>query len=179
MGDQPSYLKSVFEYYSNLSNDAVNLVGKIAQGTQGDPDKTRETYGIPEGFEPAVAVALGYLGDPDTLPDQLADLPLDFGTLDKYGCFVGSHAIVIGYGRFGQTVAQMLIGAHVQVTLVDEKVDQIDIAEEFGFKVYYGDGTRIDILRQAGGANARLIAFCATHLFCSRTRWLMQVGIGC
>jgi CPA2 family monovalent cation:H+ antiporter-2/glutathione-regulated potassium-efflux system protein KefB len=72
----------------------------------------------------------------------------------------GSHAIVIGYGRFGQTVAQMLIGAHVQVTLVDEKVDQIDLAGEFGFKVYYGDGTRMDILRQAGAADAQLIAFC-------------------
>ena len=72
----------------------------------------------------------------------------------------GSHAIVIGYGRFGQTVAQMLIGAQVRVTLIDRKVDQIDIAEEFGFKVYYGDGTRMDILRQAGGANTKLIAFC-------------------
>lgn len=72
----------------------------------------------------------------------------------------GSHALVIGYGRFGQTVAQMLIGAHVEVTLVDDKVDQIDLAEQFGFKVYYGDGTRIDILRQAGADNAKLIAFC-------------------
>lgn len=72
----------------------------------------------------------------------------------------GSHALVIGYGRFGQTVAQMLIGAKVGVTLVDEKVAQIDIAEQFGAKVYYGDGTRMDILRQAGAENAKLIAFC-------------------
>lgn len=75
----------------------------------------------------------------------------------------GARALVIGYGRFGQTVAQMLIGANVEVTLVDEKVDQIDIAERFGSKVYYGDGTRIDLLRQAGAADARLIAFCIDH----------------
>ncbi|MXP11099.1 sodium:proton exchanger [Altererythrobacter halimionae] len=72
----------------------------------------------------------------------------------------GSRALVIGYGRFGQTVAQMLIAAQVKVTLVDQKVDQIDVAERFGSKVYYGDGTRMDILRQAGADKVSLIAFC-------------------
>ncbi len=42
MSNHPSYLKSLFEYYSNLSNDAVDLVGKLAQGTQGDATKISE-----------------------------------------------------------------------------------------------------------------------------------------
>ena len=72
----------------------------------------------------------------------------------------GSNAVVVGYGRFGQTVAQMLIAQGISVTLVDTDVEMIRVAGDFGMKVYYGDGTRIDLLRQAGGAEAELILFC-------------------
>jgi CPA2 family monovalent cation:H+ antiporter-2/glutathione-regulated potassium-efflux system protein KefB len=72
----------------------------------------------------------------------------------------GSNALIVGYGRFGQTVAQILIAAEVQVTLIDTDVEMIDVADGFGAKVYFGDGTRIDLLRQAGAAEAELIAFC-------------------
>ncbi|VWX53263.1 cation:proton antiporter [Novosphingobium sp. 9U] len=72
----------------------------------------------------------------------------------------GSNALVVGYGRFGQTVAQMLIAADIPVTLIDTDVEMIDVADGFGAKVYFGDGTRIDLLRQAGAAEAELIAFC-------------------
>ncbi|MBO9574542.1 MAG: cation:proton antiporter [Sphingobium sp.] len=72
----------------------------------------------------------------------------------------GASAIVVGYGRFGQTVAQMLMAAGVSVTLIDQDVEMIDAAGEFGAKVYFGDGTRLDLLRQAGAADASLIMFC-------------------
>ena len=71
-----------------------------------------------------------------------------------------ASAIVVGYGRFGQTVAQMLAAKAVALTLIDSKPKQIDISEEFGTKVYYGDGTRVDLLRQAGAEDARMILFC-------------------
>jgi CPA2 family monovalent cation:H+ antiporter-2/glutathione-regulated potassium-efflux system protein KefB len=72
----------------------------------------------------------------------------------------GSNAIIVGYGRFGQTVAQMLIAQGIAVTLVDTDIEMIDVAGSFGAKVYYGDGTRLDLLRQAGSAEAELILFC-------------------
>ncbi|MDP5281083.1 cation:proton antiporter [Sphingomonas sp. DG1-23] len=72
----------------------------------------------------------------------------------------GSNAVVVGYGRFGQTVAQMLIGQGIPVTIVDMDVEMIETAGSFGMKVYYGDGTRTDILRQAGAADAELLLFC-------------------
>ena len=72
----------------------------------------------------------------------------------------GSNAVVVGYGRFGQTVAQMLIGQGIPVTIVDTDVEMIETAGSFGMKVYYGDGTRTDILRQAGAADAELLMFC-------------------
>jgi CPA2 family monovalent cation:H+ antiporter-2/glutathione-regulated potassium-efflux system protein KefB len=72
----------------------------------------------------------------------------------------GARAIVVGYGRFGQTVAQMLILQQVGVTLIDRDPEMIDVAGTFGAKVYYGDGTRLDLLRQAGAADAQLLLFC-------------------
>jgi CPA2 family monovalent cation:H+ antiporter-2/glutathione-regulated potassium-efflux system protein KefB len=72
----------------------------------------------------------------------------------------GAQALVVGYGRFGQTVAQMLMAGGIPVTLIDRDVEMIDIAGNFGAKVYFGDGTRLDLLRQAGAAEAQLIAFC-------------------
>ena len=72
----------------------------------------------------------------------------------------GANALIVGYGRFGQTVAQMLIAQGIPVTLIDTDVEMIDVAGEFGAKVYFGDGTRLDLLRQAGAAEAELICFC-------------------
>jgi len=71
-----------------------------------------------------------------------------------------SSAIVVGYGRFGQTVAQMLMAKSISVTLIDKMPSMIETAEEFGTKVYYGDGLRLDLLRLAGAETAKVIAFC-------------------
>lgn len=71
-----------------------------------------------------------------------------------------TNAIVVGYGRFGQAVAQMLMAKRIPVTLIDLKPAQIELAQEFGTKVYYGDGTRLDLLRTAGADTAEAILFC-------------------
>lgn len=72
----------------------------------------------------------------------------------------GASAIVIGYGRFGQTVAQVLAGQRISVTLIDRDPEMIRTAGSFGAKVYYGDGLRMDLLRQAGAGQAALLMFC-------------------
>ncbi|WP_205481508.1 monovalent cation:proton antiporter-2 (CPA2) family protein [Sphingomonas arenae] len=71
-----------------------------------------------------------------------------------------TNAIVVGYGRFGQTVTQMLMAKGIPVTLIDLKAAQIELAGSFGTKVYYGDGTRLDLLRLAGAETAEAILFC-------------------
>jgi voltage-gated potassium channel Kch len=67
---------------------------------------------------------------------------------------------VVGYGRFGQTVAQMLMAKRVAVTLIDKNAEQIDRVGQFGSKVYYGDGMRLDMLRLGGAETASAILFC-------------------
>jgi len=71
-----------------------------------------------------------------------------------------TSAIVVGYGRFGQTVAQMLMAKSIGVTIIDKNPNLIERVGEFGYKVYYGDGLRIDLLRTAGAETAKVIAFC-------------------
>lgn len=71
-----------------------------------------------------------------------------------------ASAIIIGHGRFGQTVSQLCAGADLSVTLIDSKPDQIDVSQEYGRKVFYGDGTRVDLLRRAGAEQASLLLFC-------------------
>jgi voltage-gated potassium channel Kch len=69
-------------------------------------------------------------------------------------------AIVVGYGRFGQTVTQMLFAHGMSLTIVDLDTEIIDIGDRMEIKIYYGDGTRIDLLRQAGADEAEMICFC-------------------
>ncbi|MEP0219381.1 monovalent cation:proton antiporter-2 (CPA2) family protein [Parasphingorhabdus sp.] len=71
-----------------------------------------------------------------------------------------ASVIVVGQGRFGQTVSQLLLAAKIPLTLIDIKPEQIDIHEQFGAKVFYGDGTRVDLLRRAGAQAADAIIFC-------------------
>ena len=71
-----------------------------------------------------------------------------------------TSVIVVGYGRFGQTVAQMLMAKKIGVTLIDLEAELIELSEEFGTKVYYGDGMRLDLLRTAGADTAKAILFC-------------------
>lgn len=77
--------------------------------------------------------------------------------------FAGAGAasvVVIGFGRFGQIVTQALLLQHVDVTVIDSDVERIRSAAKFGFKIYYGDGTRLDVLRAAGAGKARVLCVC-------------------
>src|SRR5262245_4598551 len=78
---------------------------------------------------------------------------------DDFGDARGS-VLVIGFWRFGQIVSQYLLAEGISVTAIDNDPSMIQVAARFGFKVYYGDGTRLDVLRAAGLQKARLIAIC-------------------
>lgn len=71
-----------------------------------------------------------------------------------------ANVIVVGHGRFGQNVAQIMHAAGRSVTIIDIKPETIDVANEYGRKVFYGDGTRIDLLQRAGADKACAIFFC-------------------
>jgi len=65
--------------------------------------------------------------------------------------------IVAGFGRFGQVVARMLRVAGYQTTLLDHDAGQVELSARFGNKVFYGDPSRLDLLRAAGAEKASLL----------------------
>jgi glutathione-regulated potassium-efflux system protein KefB len=85
--------------------------------------------------------------------------PPDAHEPDDFSDARGS-VLVIGFGRFGQIVSQCLLAEAIDVTTIDNDPEMIQDAGGFGFKVYYGDGTRLDVLRAAGAGQARLVAIC-------------------
>ncbi|HEV7718911.1 MAG TPA: monovalent cation:proton antiporter-2 (CPA2) family protein [Arsenicitalea sp.] len=68
--------------------------------------------------------------------------------------------LVIGFGRFGQIAVQPLLAQGHRVSIIDYDTEMIRVAERFGRKVYYGDGTRLDILQAAGAGSADAILIC-------------------
>ncbi|WP_375466006.1 monovalent cation:proton antiporter-2 (CPA2) family protein [uncultured Methylobacterium sp.] len=71
-----------------------------------------------------------------------------------------ARVLVIGFGRFGQILTQVLLAEGIGVTVIDKDVEQIRSASRFGFRIYYGDGTRLDVLRAAGIGRVELVCLC-------------------
>lgn len=65
--------------------------------------------------------------------------------------------IVAGFGRFGQIATRLLTANDFSVVLLDSSIEQIDTIRRFGWRVHYGDATRLDLLRAAGADKARLL----------------------
>ncbi len=75
----------------------------------------------------------------------------------------GSAVVLIGFGRFGQVVSQPLLRMGHSLTIIDTDPEAITTARDFGFKVYFGDGTRLDILRAAGASHARAVVIAVDN----------------
>lgn len=65
--------------------------------------------------------------------------------------------IIAGFGRFGQIVGRLLLANRVAITVLDHSPSQIDLLRRFGFRVFYGDASRLDLLHAAGAGGARLL----------------------
>jgi glutathione-regulated potassium-efflux system protein KefB len=68
--------------------------------------------------------------------------------------------LVIGFGRFAQIVCQAILQHRLDVSVIDNDVDMIRAAGNFGFKVHFGDGTRLDVLRASGAEKVEAILVC-------------------
>lgn len=77
---------------------------------------------------------------------------------------LSSRVLVIGFGRFGQIVNQVLLAQNINATVIDKNVERVRDAARFGLKIYFGDGTRLDVLRAAGAEKAEMICVCTDEL---------------
>ena len=89
---------------------------------------------------------------PEVSPDDVEGVDRAKGLRER--------VLIIGFGRFAQVVSQPLLARDVDVSIIDSDVEMIQAAGNFGFKVYYGDGGRLDVLRASGAAQAETILVC-------------------
>ena len=67
------------------------------------------------------------------------------------------EVIVAGFGRFGQIISRLLSSAGIRPTVLDHDSSTIDTMRKFGYKVYFGDAARLDLLEVAGAGTAKLL----------------------
>ncbi|WJH39122.1 monovalent cation:proton antiporter-2 (CPA2) family protein [Aliirhizobium terrae] len=72
----------------------------------------------------------------------------------------GADVMMIGFSRFGQIAAQILLAGGSSVTVIDDSADRIRQAANFGFRIYFGDGTRKDVLISSGIERAKIVVVC-------------------
>ncbi|MGI9365401.1 MAG: monovalent cation:proton antiporter-2 (CPA2) family protein [Rhizobiaceae bacterium] len=72
----------------------------------------------------------------------------------------GAGVMMVGFSRLGQIAAQTLLAGGCNVTVLDNSAERIRQAQRFGFRIYFGDGTRLDVLRAAGIEKANIVAVC-------------------
>ena len=65
--------------------------------------------------------------------------------------------IITGFGRYGQIIGRLLLAEAIPATVLDHDVEMIEVARNFGYRVHYGDATRLDLLRIAGAATAKVL----------------------
>ena len=68
-----------------------------------------------------------------------------------------AKVLICGFGRYGQIVGRLLMSQGKAVTVLDHDADTVEGLRQFGFRVFYGEATRLDLLRVAGGATAKAI----------------------
>lgn len=65
--------------------------------------------------------------------------------------------VIAGFGRYGQIVARMMLAQGIPCTVLDHDAEMIEAARSFGYRVFYGDASRLDLLRTAGAGRARIL----------------------
>ncbi|HEY3301210.1 MAG TPA: monovalent cation:proton antiporter-2 (CPA2) family protein [Methylophilaceae bacterium] len=111
----------------------------------------RETYNILNAI-----VAVSMLITPILLLLYDRFLKLQCGVRPKDSISESNAVIIAGFGRFGQIVGRVLLAKGMTPTLIDNDPNQVDLMREFGWRCYYGDASRLDLLEEAGIAEAKL-----------------------
>ena len=80
--------------------------------------------------------------------------------VEEHAGELNGNVLIIGFGRMGQVVSQMPLAYGATISILDNDPDTINVAREYGFKVYYGDATRADVLHACGVEHTDIVAVC-------------------
>ncbi|WP_019880786.1 MULTISPECIES: glutathione-regulated potassium-efflux system protein KefC [unclassified Methylophilus] len=113
---------------------------------------SRDTYNILNAM-----VAVSMLTTPILLLLYDAFVGLQCSERPKDAIPENNAVIIAGFGRFGQIVGRVLMAKGITPTLIDNDPNQVDLTRQFGWRCYYGDASRLDLLEEAGIAEAKLL----------------------
>ncbi|MGN6549214.1 MAG: monovalent cation:proton antiporter-2 (CPA2) family protein [Pararhizobium sp.] len=159
----------VCRLFGSDHNDSVQIAGLLPQG--GEFGFVIFTAAAAAGIFPAataslliVVVTLSMALTPVValLSKRLLREGEAVEELDEDFDGAGSDVLMIGFSRFGQIACQILLAGGIDVTVIDHSADRVRQAMRFGFRIYYGDGARKDVLQAAGIEKAKIVAVC-TH----------------
>ncbi|PPD11597.1 monovalent cation:proton antiporter-2 (CPA2) family protein [Methylophilus sp.] len=120
---------------------------------------SRETYNILNAI-----VAVSMLVTPILLLLYDRFLNLQCGERPQDAIPENNSVIIAGFGRFGQIVGRVLIAKGITPTLIDNDPNQVDLTRQFGWRCYYGDASRLDVLEEAGIAEAKLLVIAVNDV---------------
>ena len=105
-------------------------------------------------------ITLSMIGTPLIMMLITRARPKEMGEAPDGPDGIKNDVIVVGYGRIGQIVSQMLKASGVSVTAIDNDPNRIETARQFGAKVYFGDGLNMRLLETAGATSASAVILC-------------------
>ena len=74
-----------------------------------------------------------------------------------------NEVIIAGFGHFGSTVSRLLHANNISMTILDHDSERVDILRKMGYKVFYGDATRLELLKAANASKAKLFIACVDN----------------
>ncbi|GAB2897185.1 glutathione-regulated potassium-efflux system protein KefC [Microvirgula curvata] len=84
--------------------------------------------------------------------------------LDEIAEQQSASIIIAGFGRYGQIVSRVLLANGIAATVLDHDAEMIETARKFGYRVFYGDATRLDLLRTAGAETAKILVVAVDNV---------------
>jgi monovalent cation:proton antiporter-2 (CPA2) family protein len=146
-----------------LFGAAISQIGEFAFVIFGvaltQDSLSRETYNILNAI-----VAVSMLVTPLLLLLYDRFLNLQCGERPQDAIPENNSVIIAGFGRFGQIVGRVLIAKGITPTLIDNDPNQVDLTRQFGWRCYYGDASRLDVLEEAGIAEAKLLVIAVNDV---------------
>ncbi|MDZ7600385.1 MAG: monovalent cation:proton antiporter-2 (CPA2) family protein [Hoeflea sp.] len=156
--------------FRSSHNDSVQIAGLLPQG--GEFGFVIFSAAAAAGvFSPATASLLVAIVTLSMALTPLAAVlarrlmrQADHEQMDEDFAGAGSDVLMIGFSRFGQIASQILLAGGSDVTIIENSAERIRSASKFGFKIYFGDGTRKDVLIAAGIKRAKIVAVCTQKM---------------
>ncbi|WNJ96353.1 glutathione-regulated potassium-efflux system protein KefB [Vibrio ruber] len=110
-----------------------------------------------------VVVSLSMVTTPLLLSIQKRWFAREFNSADDLTVDVENNdprVIIAGFGRFGQIVGRLLFANKIKVTILESDASQIKLLRKYGYQVFYGDATNLELLRAAGAEDAEAVVVC-------------------